>query len=215
MSRFKGGRTVYLTKQLIEQAMKHTRSNQTAASYLKVSFPTYKKYAKMFKNEQGMSLFDAHKNQSGKGMIKPREDDRKFKLDDILLGKHPTYPKDKLFRRIIASKYIVEKCKHCGYAQKRPTDLKSPLILNHINGNTTDHRLDNLEILCYNCYFVLIGNLHAGTIRNNEKYIKNTTDTKVSYKALEGGLPVDPDHDFSDVLSDEEKINMIKSIQGI
>lgn len=215
MSRFKGGRTVYLTKQMIEQAMRVTRSNQAAASYLKVSFPTYKKYAKLFKNSEGVPLFDAHLNQSGRGMIKPREDDRKFKLDDILMGKHPTYPKTKLFKRIVSSKYMVEQCSHCGYHQKRATDLKTPLLLNHKNGNSTDHRIDNLEILCYNCYFVLIGNLNVHILRGAESHIKNTNDVNVSYSALNNGFAVDPEHDFSDVLTDEEKINMIKTIQGI
>jgi len=212
-SRFKGGRTLYLTKPLIEQAIKATRSNQAAAAYLKVSFPTYKKYAKLFKNDQGITLFDSHKNQSGRGMTKVREDDRKFKLDDILMGKHPTYPKDKLFRRIIASRYMHEQCSHCGYNERRATDLKSPLILNHINGDITDHRLDNLEIMCYNCYFILIGNIHTSTLRNVERYIRVTPDLNVNYSASD--IVVDPDADFSGVLSDEEKMNILKSIQGI
>lgn len=214
-SRFKGGRTVYLTRPQIEQAIRATRSNQAAASYLKISFPTYKKYAKMFKNENGVSLFDTHKNQSGRGLIKPREDDRKFKLDDILMGKHPTYPKDKLFRRIIASRYMAEQCTHCGFCEKRATDLKCPLILNHVNGDNTDHRVDNLEILCYNCYFVHIGNIHPNMMRNIEKHIKVAPDTNVTYAAAGGDIKVDPDANFDNVLSDEEKMSIIKSIQGI
>lgn len=212
-SRFKGGRTIYLTEPQIRQAMALTRSNQQAAVYLKVSFPTYKKYAKLFKDSNGTTLFDLHKNQSGRGMVKPREDDRKFKLDDILLGKHPTYPKDKLFRRIVASQYMAEQCSHCGFHQKRATDLKMPLIMNHINGNTTDHRLDNLELLCYNCYFLLVGNISMATLRNVERYIKTQTDLNVTYAAAE----VDPENgeNFDNLLSDQEKIDMIKAIKGI
>ncbi len=209
MSRFKGGRTIYLTKPQIEQAIRLTRSNQAAAEYLKVSFPTYKKYAKMFKNAEGVTLFDLHKNQSGRGMVKPREDDRKFKLDDILMGKHPTYPKDKLFRRILASRYIPEQCSHCGFHQRRATDLKVPLIMNHKNGNSTDHRIDNIELLCYNCYFLNIGNLNTATLRNVEKYINTSPDQNVTYSAIVDSSDVD------DVLTDQEKIDMIKSIQGL
>jgi hypothetical protein len=208
MSRFKGGRTIYLTKPQIEQAIKLTRSNQAAAEYLKVSFPTYKKYAKMFVNAEGVTLFDSHKNQSGRGMIKPREDDRKFKLDDILMGKHPTYPKDKLFRRILASRYLPEQCCRCGFHEKRATDLKVPLIMNHKNGNSTDHRVDNIELLCYNCYFLTIGNLNHATLRNVEKYIKTSPDQNVTYSAIN-------DDDVDDMLTDQEKIDMIKSIQGL
>lgn len=210
MTRYKGGRTVYLTEPQIRRAMSYTRSNQQAASFLKVSFPTYKKYACLFKDKNGVSLFDLHKNQSGRGLVKPREDDRKFKLDDILMGKHPTYPRDKLFRRILASQYIPEVCNHCGFHQKRATDLKMPLILNHVNGNNTDHRLDNLELLCYNCYFLLIGNLNVATLRNIERYIKTEPDLNVSYTAA-----APSEGEFGDVLSDQEKIDMIKSIQGL
>lgn len=212
-SRFVGGRTIYLTEPQIRQAMSLTRSNQQAAVYLKVSFPTYKKYAKLFKDSNGVSLYDLHKNQSGRGMVKPREDDRKFKLDDILLGKHPTYPKDKLFRRIIASQYMSEQCSHCGFHQKRATDLKMPLIMHHINGNVTDHRLDNLELLCYNCYFLVVGNISMSTLRNVEKYINTQTDLNVTYAAAE----VDPENgeNFDHLLSDQEKIDMIKAIKGI
>lgn len=212
-SRFKGGRTIYLTEPQIRQAMALTRSNQQAAVYLKVSFPTYKKYAKLFKDKNGVSLFDLHKNQSGRGMVKPREDDRKFKLDDILMGKHPTYPKDKLFRRIIASQYMAEQCSHCGFHKKRATDLKIPLIMHHINGNQCDHRLDNLELLCYNCYFLLVGNLNTATMRNVERYIKTQTDLNVTYAAAQN--QVDGGETFEDLLSDEEKINMIKALKGL
>lgn len=193
--------------------MQITRSNQQAASYLKVSFPTYKKYAKMFKNKEGVSLFDLHKNQSGRGMIKPREDDRKFKLDDILMGKHPTYPKDKLFRRILASRYMPEQCCACGFHGKRATDLKVPLLLYHKNGNNTDHRIDNLEILCYNCYFLLVGNINTATLRNTEKYINTSPDLNVTYAAKKDDeLPTES---YDDMLSDQEKIDMIKAIKGI
>lgn len=212
MSRYKGGRTLYLTKPLIEKAISLTRSNQAAAAYLKVSFPTYKKYAKLFKNDQGVSLFDSHRNQSGRGLVKPRVDDRKFKLDDILMGKHPTYPRDKLFKRILASKHIPEQCSHCGFHTKRDSDLKIPLILHHKNDNITDHRVDNLELLCYNCYFLLVGNLNTATLRNIERYIKNTHDVDVTYEALK-----DPNmsSEYDQVLTDEEKMNIIKSIEGL
>ena len=182
---------------------------------MEVSFPTYKKYAKLFKDASGKTLFDLHKNQSGRGMVKPREDDRKFKLDDILMGKHPTYPKDKLFRRVIASQYIVEQCSHCGFHKKRATDLKMPLIMHYVNGDTTDHRLDNLELLCYNCYFILIGNINQQTIRNVERYIKTAPDHNVTYEATKNADEDDITNTFDDVLSDQEKIDMIKAIKGI
>ena len=61
-----------ITKEDIIRAQKVTRSNMAAARYLHVSYNHYKKYAKMYKDEEGVSLFDKHKNQSGKGINKKK-----------------------------------------------------------------------------------------------------------------------------------------------
>jgi len=31
-------------------------------------------------------------------------------------------------------------------------------LLDHINGDNTDHRLENLQLLCLNCYYQQVGN---------------------------------------------------------
>ncbi len=61
-------RTSFLLQSQIEQAMKVTRSNRAAAEYLRVSYPLYRKFAKQYTNDEGVSLFDSHYNQSGFGM---------------------------------------------------------------------------------------------------------------------------------------------------
>ena len=38
-------------------------------------------------------------------------------------------------------------------------DYKVPLILNFKDGNAKNWKLENLEMLCYNCYFLNIGNV--------------------------------------------------------
>ena len=62
-----------LTKEDIQRAMNVTRSNRAAARYLHVTYNTYKKYAKLYKNEDGITLLEAHKNQEGKGIPKRRK----------------------------------------------------------------------------------------------------------------------------------------------
>ena len=59
-----------LTKEDILRAQKVTRSNMAAARYLHVSYNHYKKYAKMYKNEDGKTLLEARMNQSGEGIPK-------------------------------------------------------------------------------------------------------------------------------------------------
>ena len=159
-------RTSFLMQSQIENAMRVTRSNRQAAEYLRVSHVTYKKFAKLYKNSDGISLYDAHANRCGKGIIKTKLSKNRHALENILLGRHPTYPTDKLMRRMVVSGYASEQCGHCGFSEKRESDQKTPLILNHINGNKTDHRIENLEILCYNCFFLKVGDIRRKDLRN-------------------------------------------------
>ena len=47
---------------MILRAMKHTKSNMSAARFLGCSYPQYKQYAKLYKNEEGKTLFEAQVN---------------------------------------------------------------------------------------------------------------------------------------------------------
>ena len=49
-----------LTKEDILRAQKMTRSNMAAARYLHCSYNHYKKYAKMYKNDEGISLLKSN-----------------------------------------------------------------------------------------------------------------------------------------------------------
>ena len=61
----------HLTKEQILLAMRHTKSNRSAARYLNCSYIHYKMWAKRYHTvEGGPSLFESHKNQSGKGIPK-------------------------------------------------------------------------------------------------------------------------------------------------
>ena len=42
-------------------------------------------------------------------------------------------------------------CELCGWAQKS-IDGRIPIELDHINGDHSDNRLENLRILCPNCH---------------------------------------------------------------
>ena len=55
-----------LTKDQILRAMKYTKSNMAAARFLGCSYPHYKQYAKLYKNEDGKTLFEVHLNREGK-----------------------------------------------------------------------------------------------------------------------------------------------------
>ena len=60
-----------LSKEEIQAAMTKTRSVKAAARYLHCSYQHLKKWMKLFRDEDsGLSLFDLHKNQAGKGIAK-------------------------------------------------------------------------------------------------------------------------------------------------
>ena len=146
-----------LNKEDILRAQKMTRSNMAAARYLHVSYNHYKKYAKMYKNEDGATLLDSHMNQEGKGIPKFLTNGGKDPpLIDLIEGRIPVehFDASKIKQRLIFEGMIEEKCTKCGFTERRVTDTKVPVILNFKDGNRKNYHLDNLEFLCYNCSFL-------------------------------------------------------------
>lgn len=71
-------------------------------------------------------------------------------LSDIMV-KNSSYQSYKLKKRLFQESLKTERCEKCGWAEKA-TDGRIPLELHHINGNRTDNRLENLQVLCPNCH---------------------------------------------------------------
>jgi hypothetical protein len=147
-----------LKKPLLESEIRNVqqiaRSAAEAARLLEVSYNTYKKYAKLY------GIFEDLKNPHGYGIFKGSSASSSTKsLDEIIEGKHPTYPVWKLKRRLLMSGYMEEKCSCCGFSEKRLTDHRVPLILDFIDGDKTNHKYENLRMLCFNCSFLINGNL--------------------------------------------------------
>ena len=146
-----------IPKEDILRAQKVTRSNMAAARYLHVSYNHYKKYAKMYKNDDGITLLEAHKNQEGKGIPKfALAGKDKRPLMDLLEGRVPIEHFDarKIKQRLLFEGMMEEVCTKCGFAERRITDAKVPVILNFKDGNKKNWHLENLEFLCYNCSFL-------------------------------------------------------------
>ena len=147
-----------ITESEIRYAMENTKSNAEAARFLKVSFTTYKKYARMYTDrDTDKTLYELHKNQFGVGIPKDVQKANKgiYSITNILEGKHPNYPTWKLRNRLLALGIFREECASCGYSERRVT---VPLLLDHIDGDDTNHHVDNLQMLCMNCYYQQTGN---------------------------------------------------------
>lgn len=119
----------------------NSKSMSEACSMLGLHFNTFKRYAIKF------NCYNT--NQSGKGLHK-RNNGNKIELTDILSGKYPEYQTFKLKNRLLTEGIKQNKCECCGIS----TWNDKPIILelHHIDGNSHNHLLSNLQLLCPNCH---------------------------------------------------------------
>jgi len=174
-----GGNRSPPLKKDIEEAQRNSLSAAGAARIMGVSYATYKKYARSY------GIHEQHVNQGGKGIPKPNVRGQRFALSDILEGKHPTYNVKRLQQRLIKGGYMDEQCTLCSFEERRITDFKIPLMLIFKDGCRTNHLLENMYLLCYNCAFLTVGELNKlnpyrirqlAKLQNNELALKGNDD---------------------------------------
>lgn len=149
----------------IQDAIEKTLSMRQAAKYIGVSYNTFKKYAKMH---------DVFVPVSGKGIPHDTVPVWGLKIKDLLDGEHPNYPHWKLQEKLIKHGYLIEKCQNCDESRLRENDLKGPVLLDYLDNDQTNRNIDNLRLLCFNCYFLLK--------KDTEPNMKNLPLTKSSLK---------------------------------
>jgi len=113
-----------------------------AAASLEMHFNTFKKHA--------LRLGCYKTNQGGKGTTKKSNVQRTIPLYEILEGKHPQFQTNKLKVKLLKSGQLKNECSICGISSWNGQKLVCEL--DHINGKRTDHRLENLRMLCPNCH---------------------------------------------------------------
>lgn len=149
-----------LLESQIKAAQAASRSAFEAARTLGVSYNTYKKWARIY------GIFEDLKNPKGIGINKGGGiRNRKYNLDDLLDGKYIDYPLYKYKKKLFDSGKLPECCSSCGFEEKRITDNKSPILLDFIDGDVNNRKIDNIRSLCYNCYFLLVGDVRLKIIR--------------------------------------------------
>ena len=188
------------TKEQILNAMDKTQSVAGAARYLNCSYQHLKKYMKLYKDEEsGKTLFEIHLNPSGKGIPKFLTNGKKDPaLLDIIEGRinAASFSPDKLKYRLTTEGYLEECCGNCGFTEHRVTDHKVPLILHFKDKNKLNYRLNNIEFLCYNCYFLFIGEVF----------------TERDIKKLEDNLSVSKTTDAVDMQLDDYHLQRLKEL---
>lgn len=152
------GKSRPLLESEIISAQDLSSSAAEVALRLDVSYNTYKKYAKLY------GIMERCKCVDQKGRPKVHNPYKgKYPLEELLMGMHPSYPPHRLRKKILKSGIKTEVCEVCGYSEKRITDGRVPLVLAFKDGDRSNHVLENLEMVCYNCYHNGYGNLFGVT----------------------------------------------------
>lgn len=101
-------------------------------------------------------------NQSGRG-IRKAPSKVAVSLNEIFDGSYTTYQTHKLKQRLLKEGVKQHQCESCGLGEWLSKPI--PLEMHHINGINTDNSLENLKLLCPNCY-ALTENYRTKNIRN-------------------------------------------------
>lgn len=155
-----------LTKEELVSAQSEARSAAHAARLLGIDYKTYRKYCDKF----GVNhLIDPEvmKKNSGSMTIEER-------LAIVLDGKMETYTSSKLKQHLTSGKYYDCECSNCGLNERRVSDGHMPILMDYLDGNKRNFKWENLRFLCYNCYFLSVGNIvgrNTGSKKKKEKEI--------------------------------------------
>ena len=152
------GKHRVVTKKMIEDAQESTKSNAAASRWLGVHYLTYRKYAKMY------GLWEQHLNQEGIGIKKGYGKYRK-PLDELLSSERKVkLTKGYLKKRLVEDSWAEEECSSCGYNEIVVNKHNVALLIDFIDGNNDNTSLNNIRLLCPNCYLSYNGHFPSSTM---------------------------------------------------
>jgi hypothetical protein len=125
---------------IVNAAKTHNVMNKAAAS-LGLSPKTFKKYALKY------GVYDTSQSYSEGNYTRGFA---AIPLEEILEGKHPGYNSTNLKRRLFNECVKEKKCEECGLTEWNEKPI--PLELHHIDSCRSNHKLENLQIICPNCH---------------------------------------------------------------
>ena len=164
-----------LSKANIELAIKSTQSMGQAGLYMGVSKNTFKKYAKLHGLWKPIKSFKGIRKTGNVGSA------LKHDLKSILEGKNPNpFREDTLLTKAIREGYMACKCSNCSadFSHIDSADRQPPLILDFLDRNPMNTKVENLRALCFNCIYELAPT-KKGWYRHRETPIGRALDEAV------------------------------------
>ena len=158
-----------MTYEVINTAIQSTQSMSQAAIYAGVSLNTFKKYAK--KHDLWAPL------PSSKGIVRSVNSQFTKDIKSILEGKTPNpFREQTLLSKAIKEGYIECRCSNCSedftdYQMRKDP----PLILDFLDKNPQNTKIENLRALCFNCVYSLYYTL-KGLYRHRDTAIRQAVD---------------------------------------
>lgn len=155
---------IIITDEEIIKAINQSTNMSEAARILNMPFMTFRR------KTQKLGLYKP--NQWRKGIKRNDSEYNKSRIPliNILNGLHPYYPTSKIKIRLIKEGLKQDKCENNNCTVTNIwNDKYISLHLDHIDGNSLNHNLNNLRLLCPNCHSQT--DTYAG--KNNKR--KNTS----------------------------------------
>ena len=131
-------------------AVKTSRSVRSVICKLRL-VPAGGNYVQVQKRISELALSTAHFTGMGWNLGWKFDPRRTPMTLNQILTTDSQYQSHKLKKILFANKIKIPQCELCGWAGKS-IDGRIPVELDHINGEHTDNRLENLRILCPNCH---------------------------------------------------------------
>jgi hypothetical protein len=170
----------------IIKAIGNSSTMKQASESLGMSFSTFRRKAKK------LGLYKPNQGRKGIRREYYEDDGIRIPLSEILEGKFPFYSTTHLKRRLLKCGIFENVCSICELSGWLGNDLVCQL--DHIDGDSSNHKLGNLRMLCPNC--------HSQTITfSSKKFSKRNTP----YTKEEFFIAVSESKNYSDI---KKKLNL-------
>lgn len=124
-------------------------SYSIAQTFVKLGLPSNGTNYRVFKRLQSLYNIDTS-HFTGQSHLKGKTHNFKTKSLSEILVENSSYNTTHLRKRLIKDGIKEHKCECCGLTEWLGEPI--PLQLDHIDGNHTNNKLENLQILCPNCH---------------------------------------------------------------